>query len=851
MVSKIIQIFYLIIICNLGFSQTNLVTNGGFENHSICPTFMLQWDRCIGWLNCNGNIGNGLWGTPDYFHTCGTTSLPYNPVPPNTGNGYCNPHNGSAMMGLVCYNLPYPNYREYISTALACPMTSGNTYTVSFWITASSAPAVKYNSSHFGVYLSSAYPVQSSYLVMNLTPQYEITTIVNNTTWQQHTFTITPTTNLNYITLGCFRTESVISSVLATSSASQPYSNYFIDDIEVLSSASSGTVSMSSSATNIKCFGAANGSATVTATGSGNNYLWSPGNYTTASVSNLSAGIYTVNVNNGGCSSNILTVNVTQPPIITSSMSAVTSSICIGQSVILNSINSGGIPSYTVNWNNGIVNTSSISVSPISTSVYSYTVTDSNLCTKSSSISIIVNPTPTININTQNICSGVPSTLTVSGASSYLWVPGNISGSNNIVNLSNSTIYTVTGTSSVNCSAMSTFTIGVNQTPTVVINSNNICVWQTATLSAISSNNTYSWLPGGQMTASITVNPNATTNYSVISSINTCSSIAVTTVSVYPLPIILTTTNVAVCLGQIKILNAIGANTYTWQPGNSNGNSISITPLSNTQYTVFGESANGCINNSIISVNTANSLTVDINSAEICEGNQAFLIANTNGNQYHWEPSSLAQSPNNNATYVNPMSSTIFTFQTSENGNCITTATVNVIVNKKPVVFAGLDTVIEIGESFVLIGSGSSDFGWKSLDGSELNCNYCSSVTISPQQNTCYVLESKTDKGCMNKDTICITVLKDWDIYIPNAFTPNNDLKNDVFLPYGFGIQNYELYIFDRWGEQIFKSDTDHKGWNGYYKNYICEMGVYTYMIIINTFSKQEEKKIGHVTLLK
>lgn len=842
---KIISLFFYFSVN----SQTNLVSNPGFENHTSCPTFMLQWDKCIGWLNCNGNVGNGVWGTPDYYHTCGTTSLPYNPVPPNTGNGFCNPHTGGAMMGLVCYNPPYPNYREYISTQLNCPMVAGNTYTVSFWIVASSAPTVKYNSSHFGVYLSATYPIQTTYFVMNYPPQYEITTVINNTTWQQHTFTITPTSNLNYITLGCFRNEATVVGVLNTPSASQPYSNYFIDDIEVLTSASSGSVALTSSVSNVTCFGESNGSATVTATGTGNSYLWTPGNYTTASVSNLSAGIYTVAVNNGGCNSNTLSVNVTQPLGLVGNLAATTQSICIGQSVILNATNSGGVPSYTTNWSNGSLNTTSISITPATTGIYSYTVTDSNLCTKTASLSIVVTPTPTLSVNTQSICSGVTTTLIASGASNYTWSPGNNTGSNNVVTITNPTTYTVTG-ASASCSVASTFTVGVNVTPTVTVNSNSICVGETATITAISSNNNYTWLPIGQTTSSILVSPIATSHYTVMSSVNSCSAIAISTIIVNPLPSIVTSNTVSVCIGQAAILTASGATTYTWLPGNFTGSSFSITPLSNTIYTVIGE-LNGCASSSTIQVNTVNSLTVSVNSLVICKGSPALLIGSSNGNQFHWEPSGFAVTPNNSSTFVNPIASTVFTFETSYNGNCITTATANVIVNDKPIVFAGNDTIISIGNSFVLNGSSTYNYGWKALDGTSLSCNYCSSVTVTPQENTCYLLVSSTDQGCANMDTICISVDKDWNIYIPNAFTPNNDSKNDLFLPIGYGIKEYELYIFDRWGAQIFKSDAEHRGWNGFYKNEICELGVYTYMLILNTFEKREYKKIGHVTLLR
>jgi gliding motility-associated-like protein len=849
--NKFSFVFLKLLLFNDCTSQVNLVSNSSFENNTSCPTFMLQWDKCIGWTNCNGNTGSGFWGTPDYYHSCGTPSPPYNSVPPNTGNGFCNPHSGSAMMGLVCYNPPYPNYREYISTQLSCSMTSGNTYTVSFWITASAAPTVKYNSSHFGVYLSSIAPVQSSYFVMNLTPQYEITTIVNNVTWQQHTFTINPATNLNYITLGCFRDESIISTSLTTSSASQPYSNYFIDDIEILGSSTIGTFSATSSATNIKCNGAANGSASVTVTGSGTyNYLWSPGSYTTSIVNSLNPGIYVVSINDGGCNTSTTSVTITQPPVFSTSLTANSYTICENDAVTLNVNTVGGTPSYSVNWNTGSLNTNSIIVTPVTTSPYSYTVTDANLCIKTATASVIVYPKPTISLNSQNICSGITTTLIVSGALNYIWQPGNIVANTNVITPSATIIYTINGTSLNNCTSISIFTINVNPAPVLTVNSQTICLGQQAILNANSSTNTYLWLPNNQTSSNISEQPNTTSTYTVLSSVGSCSAIAISTVNVYPLPVIITNSNVSVCIGQTYLLNVSGASTYTWIPANTNGNTLSISPISNSVYTVAGTSINGCINSASIPVNIVNSLNVTINSPIICEGENALLIANSMGNIFHWKPSLFALTPNNSSTIVNPIATTVFTLDVSYNGLCNTTATTNVFVNHKPIVSAGNDTVINMDEMLVLIGKGTDDFGWVSIDGSGFNCNYCHSITVNPQNNTCYVLESRNVFGCKNYDTVCVSVTKDWAIYIPNAFSPTGDGKNDIFLPVGYGIIDYELNIFNRWGELIFKSDEDHNGWNGSYKGVKCEMGIYTYKIFINTQSSKYEERIGHVTLI-
>ncbi|HRD40555.1 MAG TPA: gliding motility-associated C-terminal domain-containing protein, partial [Bacteroidia bacterium] len=72
----------------------------------------------------------------------------------------------------------------------------------------------------------------------------------------------------------------------------------------------------------------------------------------------------------------------------------------------------------------------------------------------------------------------------------------------------------------------------------------------------------------------------------------------------------------------------------------------------------------------------------------------------------------------------------------------------------------------------------------------------------------------KSDKGCIDTITKIIVVGEDFGIYIPNAFTPNGDGLNDFFQPKGFGIKDYELEIFDRWGERIFNTKVFEEGWD-------------------------------------
>jgi gliding motility-associated-like protein len=261
----------------------------------------------------------------------------------------------------------------------------------------------------------------------------------------------------------------------------------------------------------------------------------------------------------------------------------------------------------------------------------------------------------------------------------------------------------------------------------------------------------------------------------MVSDVNHCSTIATVTIVNAPSPT-LSVGSTTICPETEATLNASGASSYTWLPGNSYGSQINVSPLTSVTYTVIGENKYGCTD----------------------------------------------------------------------------TVMASVFVSSYPLVFAGNDTIVNMDEPVTLVGSGSDFYGWVPMSGgAPLSCNLCHTITENPQQSTCYVLEAYNEFSCRNSDTVCVTVTEDWNIYIPNAFSPNNNAINDVFIPVGYGIEKIELMIFDRWGSMIFRSDDKIIGWNGTYKNIMCKPDVYIYKVNITTMSRREEYRTGHVVLLK
>ena len=147
-------------------------------------------------------------------------------------------------------------------------------------------------------------------------------------------------------------------------------------------------------------------------------------------------------------------------------------------------------------------------------------------------------------------------------------------------------------------------------------------------------------------------------------------------------------------------------------------------------------------------------------------------------------------------------------------------------------------------------GTGNVPVGFLSPDGVPLICNWCPIVEVHPIVSTCYTLEGFTSLGCRNTDEVCITVTKFWDLFIPNAFTPNGDLTNDYFMPQGYGLEQINMVIFDRWGVEIFKENNTKLGWDGKYKGALCPQGIYVYQIETKSLGGVSSIRTGHLTVL-
>jgi len=131
-----------------------------------------------------------------------------------------------------------------------------------------------------------------------------------------------------------------------------------------------------------------------------------------------------------------------------------------------------------------------------------------------------------------------------------------------------------------------------------------------------------------------------------------------------------------------------------------------------------------------------------------------------------------------------------------------------------------------------------------------------SSTTITPPPGTwTFTVELNDENGCFYTDSIKVVVsdvlCEEPFVFIPNAFTPDGDNKNDVLYVRGVYIEKMKLKIFDRWGNIVFESNNQNDGWDGTYKNKEAEPGVYVYHLEVHCYGNSVFRKKGNITLIR
>lgn len=474
------------------------------------------------------------------------------------------------------------------------------------------------------------------------------------------------------------------------------------------------------------------GTSTVLTVSGATSYTWNPGNLTGATQTLNPSGStnYTLLGSNGSCTA---TTTSSVTVISTPTVNVPNASICSGTSTL---ITANGASSYT--WNPGNLSGASQNLSPAGTSVYTLTGSSSG-CNAATQFTINVTTTPTVSVNTTSICSGNSAVLTASGAISYIWNPGILSGASQNLNPSASTIYTVTGANGT-CTHSITTTLSVTSTPTLSVSDASICSG-TSTLLTATGASAYVWMPGTLSGGSQNLNPPSTSIYTITGTIGSCTSAITTTVNVTSTPTI-AASNASICPGGSAVITASGAAGYTWVPGNLTGASQTLNPASTAIYTISGNNGN-CVNSKTISLHVYTVFPVfGISSPpSICFGETSSIMA-AGGISYTWTAPSYTAT-GSSPPPVNPSVTTIYNLAGSD-GTCVTTNTVLLTVNPLPTVTVPYNHVCA-GNSVAVNAGGADSYTW--MPGGFVG----STLTLTPTSTMIFTVTGKILlTGCTN-----------------------------------------------------------------------------------------------------
>ncbi|MBA3680455.1 MAG: gliding motility-associated C-terminal domain-containing protein [Bacteroidetes bacterium] len=161
------------------------------------------------------------------------------------------------------------------------------------------------------------------------------------------------------------------------------------------------------------------------------------------------------------------------------------------------------------------------------------------------------------------------------------------------------------------------------------------------------------------------------------------------------------------------------------------------------------------------------------------------------------------------------------------------------------------DTVIRFGGCLNLTASGAKRYEWRP-DYKLSNSLVVPSVTVCPQHTTQYIVTGYNSSQCWSEDTINVIVVDDCgEMFVPNAFSPNNDGANDVLYVRGHCLETLTFMIFNRWGQKVFETSDKEIGWDGTFNGDIMNTGVFVYRLEGKDYQGKGYSMKGNVTLIR
>lgn len=628
-------------------------------------------------------------------------------------------------------------------------------------------------------------------------------------------------------------------------------STFLLPNLEIIENINASIV------TPIRCHDDTTGSLTVDFVGDSSSvsYVWNTSPVQTSRTAvHLGAGDYNVTIlNSEGCPASA-NISLGEPRPL---LHTITTKLpdCKSGNGSIDIIMSGGAPPYSYTWNPAVSSTAS--ASNLFSGVYTVTVVDKNLCYKIIDINLQ---------NTGDLAASIVSskdascfngndgmaTVTASGGNSpytYSWsapgittpVIGNLSAGN----------YVATVTDANGCKAFTNANIHQPPEITSIIKvQNTFCGDDNGSASIEvqggAGNYQYTWNPGN--VPGTFINNVAAGQYIIVVKDNN-GCIRNDTANILPSSAInlrflhkdvlcagaLTGTADAIVAGGTPPYN------FQWTNVSQGFNSNAIGNLAAGSYHLLLKDAVGCSIDSFVVVTESQPLDVAITTkpayCNLANGNtRVFVSGGTSPYTFLWP------GQNNTGPALNNVYAGDYDVTAMDKNGCMVSLVITIPNENPKPVFLGNDTTLCPGNTITLSPGVFSRYRWQ---------DNSSSPNYRVTHEGTYFVEVTDNLGCTLRDTM--NIMADCGfIFFPTAFTPNGDLLNDHFGPFGIlsTLKDYTLMVYNRVGQLVFKSNEPYKKWDGKMRNEIAAPGMYVW---IARYSHKEEKNVvrrGTVTVI-
>lgn len=270
--------------------------------------------------------------------------------------------------------------------------------------------------------------------------------------------------------------------------------------------------------------------------------------------------------------------------------------------------------------------------------------------------------------------------------------------------------------------------------------------------------------------------------------------------------------------------------------------------VSGTVY-IQGFSAGGCsttIKPIEVVLNDQPVITAEENVV-VCKGVPTTLKAYSPGNEIIWQNIGIGDS-----IIVQPSGTTFYKAIAKNEAGCTDTTIIKVQIQDFSLSLKSNPSPILVGAPATLITSANVPYNviaWKPESYFSNQTANSQSIIVNDTASTFSII-GKSAEGCLDTASIRASV-DNRDFFIPNAFTPNNDGKNDIFRVYGTSVIGAEIKIFNQWGALVFETQNNQQGWNGTHKNVAQPVGVYVYVIKIRLSNEDTFIKKGTIRLIR